>query len=595
MFYKNTLAGSLALALSVGAHAYDGVVFFGDSLTDGGYFRPALVSQGMNPSTVGEFTTNPDKTWADSFAIALGTTATPDVPYAGQMGNNYAIGGARAGVDLETMGLPVVSVATQVERHIARGVKPDALHVVWAGANDLFVAAQDPTSAQGVILSAVDSQVASIAKLHESGARYILVPTIPDVGLTPDFRGTPIQATGTNVAALYNNLLLSRASSTGANIIPLDTFGLLQDVSRDPTTYGVGNMTSKACTGSSLVCHAGTLTSANADKTHFFADGVHPTGLGHQMISQYAQAIVAAPTQVASLPHIVTQSAQSRISRLNAHIDMLHGQTPNRQVWTTGSVTHSSQGGADSDAGINLMTGMDFAHPHSQWGGVSGVYITADRAEYEQSGLASDISALGLGIYHASNMAGMELNAGVGLDRLDIDTERQVHLGARTLIHKASSDGKHYHAHAQIGYPIVTTNVQLVPYIGTTASRVRLDALAEVDATATAMYFDEQKYSAIHAKAGIKVRHSISDKLSVYGDIHYQKRLSDKTHDIQARLNTLPQYNFSVPSRAFADDGIGATLAISGRYGRLHTQAGVRHQQGDDTDTAVYVSVGREF
>ena len=595
MFYKSVLAGSVALALNVAAHAYDGVVFFGDSLTDGGYFRPALTRQGMNPAAVGEFTTNPDRTWASSFATALGDVATPDIPYAGQMGNNYAIGGARAGMDIEAMGLPVTSVATQVERHIARGVQPNALHVVWVGANDLFAAAQDPASAQGIILSAVDSQVASIARLHGAGARYILVPNIPDVGLTPDFRNTALQTTGTTAAASYNNLMLSRASSTGANIIPLDTFNLLRDVNKDPTAYGITNMTAKACTGSSLMCNTSALTHPDANRTHFFADGVHPTGVGHQMISQYAQAVVTAPTQVAALPHITTQMAQARTARLHAHIDTLYDKPPARQVWATGALARSSQAGAKSDVGGSTMVGVDFTHPNSTWGGVSGIYATAERAEYEQGGLTSDISALGLGVYHASAVAGTEFSMGVGMDVLDVDTERQVQLGTRTLTHQAQSDGRRYHAHIQAGYPIMTAAVQLTPYAGATATRVRMDALTESDTTATAMHFDEQKYSAIHGKAGVKARYPINDKLALYGDVHYQKRLSDKAHDIHARLNTLPQYSFSTPSASYADDSIGATLAVSGRYGRLRTQAGVSHQQGDDTDTAIYISVGSEF
>ncbi len=163
---------------------------------------------------------------------------------------------------------------------------------MWAGANDLLAAADDPTNAQATILGAVASQVETINALKDNGANYILVPNIPDVGLTPRViaQGAAAQAQSTGATSLYNQFMLSGVANTGANIIPLDTFSLLQQITDDPTAYGFTNVTTPACTqnlviDSSLFCGPSNLEAPDANETYFFADGIHPTGQAHQMIA----------------------------------------------------------------------------------------------------------------------------------------------------------------------------------------------------------------------------------------------------------------------------------------------------------------------
>ena len=75
---------------------YSQTVFFGDSLTDSGHFRPALVQvAGPQAAILGRFTTNPWLVWSEYLADFYGTGAASD----NQGGSNYAVGGARAGED----------------------------------------------------------------------------------------------------------------------------------------------------------------------------------------------------------------------------------------------------------------------------------------------------------------------------------------------------------------------------------------------------------------------------------------------------------------------------------------------------------------
>ena len=74
------LAAALALAAApaFAADTFSRTVFFGDSLTDAGYFRPLLVQQDPAAAILGRFTTNPGLVWAEWLADYYGTDATPN-------------------------------------------------------------------------------------------------------------------------------------------------------------------------------------------------------------------------------------------------------------------------------------------------------------------------------------------------------------------------------------------------------------------------------------------------------------------------------------------------------------------------------------
>ena len=70
IFRKTALAMSaLALCASASAASFSNMVFFGDSLTDTGYFKGV----GKQAS----FTTNPDPVWAQLLARQYGLSANP--------------------------------------------------------------------------------------------------------------------------------------------------------------------------------------------------------------------------------------------------------------------------------------------------------------------------------------------------------------------------------------------------------------------------------------------------------------------------------------------------------------------------------------
>src|SRR5690606_24046061 len=142
------LCSAVAVALAFAAvpamaqSPFSKTVFFGDSLTDTGHFRPVLVQLDPNAGIVGRFTTNPGWVWSDHLADYYGTDAQPNGN--GQNGDNYAVGGARVGVDVMGALGPITSMKAQLDTYLAaNGGKVDAsaLYSVWGGANDLFAVA----------------------------------------------------------------------------------------------------------------------------------------------------------------------------------------------------------------------------------------------------------------------------------------------------------------------------------------------------------------------------------------------------------------------------------------------------------------------
>src|SRR5438270_9151317 len=146
-FKRTMLAGALALGVAGSASAqFSNIFFFGDSLTDVGSFKPVL------PPGTGLFTTNPGPIYATVLAGQYGFTAVPG----NQGGNDFAQGGARVS-QLPGFGsgptLTATPVATQITQFLARGpLDPNALYVVWAGANDIFF--QVSQAGAGVISAA---------------------------------------------------------------------------------------------------------------------------------------------------------------------------------------------------------------------------------------------------------------------------------------------------------------------------------------------------------------------------------------------------------------------------------------------------------
>lgn len=287
----------LLVVVSLYAHAaYPQTYFFGDSLTDAGSFSASL------PPGTGKFTTNPGPVWSEDLAAQLGTDARPAV--AG--GTNYAQGGARVigrpGVaDDNPLTANALPVHEQISAYLAKTPQadPEALYVIWAGANDIFRAIDStkPESAQpqAYITQTARQLVQEVLRLQAAGARHFMIGAVPDIGITPFGRTlAPKQAQSVSLlVGIYNAAVVKGLLQAHVEFMWLDAFHLLHEAVRRPRVHGLTDVSDPACgTISSLVCTQADWVAPDADRTYLFADGVHPTTIGHRLLAARAQTLI---------------------------------------------------------------------------------------------------------------------------------------------------------------------------------------------------------------------------------------------------------------------------------------------------------------
>ncbi len=265
-FHVLLIALVLAFPLSARSqHGFSGMVSFGDSLSDVGNTlgllseNQARILTGYNSNFYfpGRYSDGP--VWVDHLYTDLGFGTMPrNNGITEQNGTNFSWAGARSGTGNNFVFLP--NLLTQVgfytdQLNASNPALPSpttTLFTLWIGGNDVFahVENNDP-----IIPAQVAGNVATaITNLYNAGGRTFLVPNLPPIGESPDYRNDPIkgpQATtftdGFNSALDIELNLLSSALS-GINIIKLDINQIFIDVINDPASFGLTNVTERAYT-----------------------------------------------------------------------------------------------------------------------------------------------------------------------------------------------------------------------------------------------------------------------------------------------------------------------------------------------------------
>jgi len=252
---------------------------FGDSLSDTGNYYRLSGGSPPPPYAEGRFCNGP--IWVEYLAESL------EMEY--QPSDNFAVGGATTGTlnsndgfaGKEYPGL-LDEVASFVAMRPACGAQR-ALYVVEAGANDFFVALAAGTSPATLIGNGVNNTVTAIQQLRGSGARFILVMNVPDLGVTPMAQslgegGPPML---TQLTAAYNqalDLALEQLAQAGIPTIRLDAFAVLDEMASQPAAYGFSNVTTPF-----LYAPPGL-----SPDQFLFWDPVHPTTGAHEVLTDEA-------------------------------------------------------------------------------------------------------------------------------------------------------------------------------------------------------------------------------------------------------------------------------------------------------------------
>ncbi|CAI1819250.1 autotransporter outer membrane beta-barrel domain-containing protein [Serratia proteamaculans] len=170
------LAVAILCSMTTPVLAYDQLYVFGDSLSDTG--------------NNGRFTYDSNKhlLYDEVLAQRIGAALVAS----DNGGDNYAAGG---GVAVPALN-PADNTQDQVQSYLNRvngRADGEGLYIHWIGGNDLAAAALNPTNAPGVAYNSAVAAAAQVHSLLNAGAGTVIVPTVPNIGSTPQLMELIIQ------------------------------------------------------------------------------------------------------------------------------------------------------------------------------------------------------------------------------------------------------------------------------------------------------------------------------------------------------------------------------------------------------------------
>ena len=269
-----------ALVPYAAAGTITSVVVYGDSLSDNGNLYAATGQPASPPYFQGRRSNGPVA--VEDLAKTLNVPLN-DLAWIGATTGigNYADGGTPTSLGIGP--LPGMAVELNQTAPLVPGLAASgALFVVWGGPNDFLSPSPLDGTPQAVADRAAADIVGIVTALQNLGAQNILVPDMPDLGLTPYFQslGPVAAAGGSQITDYFNARLLSELPS---GVIFFDTAGLMRSIVANPGAYGFTDVTDP--------CFNGTTVCANPDQ-YLFYDSFHPSAAAHAILgAEFASAV----------------------------------------------------------------------------------------------------------------------------------------------------------------------------------------------------------------------------------------------------------------------------------------------------------------
>lgn len=241
---------------------------FGDSLSDvGTVFR---TTGGMYPPQPiyfqGRYSNG--RVWVEYLALRLHLDSSQT--------NNFAYGGATTSSDRNSL---VPGLLTQVQSFTRthQQINPNALYVLWAGANDYLQGEGDTTIP-------VENVTRAIASLAGVGVKKILVANLPDLGQLPATLKSANSASLSALTQAHNQglrraLKLLSQQYSDLQIVTVDVNRLYREAIINPVAFGFTNVI--------CACLSGERACGNPEQFLFW-DGIHPTTAAHRILGEAA-------------------------------------------------------------------------------------------------------------------------------------------------------------------------------------------------------------------------------------------------------------------------------------------------------------------
>lgn len=260
MKIRHVLIGIFLLCLvftNPASASFSSIVAFGDSLTDN------FVS-GSDFWGNGRYTDSYGTVWVENLAL-MNAAGLYD----------YAYGGATTGSggNIYVKNLLAQVSDPGIQGSIASNISgfSNTLFTVWAGANDANAGTM-PNVAAANVATALDVLVGL-------GAQNILVPNLPDMGMTPRLYNTPASAMASMYtqafnSSLYGELVSFAGENPDVDLYFLDIYSIFAEFAPGESSW-------------SLL---------------FWDDGFHPSTTGHWMIAQAAADVLEADPLASPVP-----------------------------------------------------------------------------------------------------------------------------------------------------------------------------------------------------------------------------------------------------------------------------------------------------
>ncbi|MDX2219497.1 MAG: autotransporter domain-containing protein [Burkholderiales bacterium] len=582
-----------AIAAPAQAAQFTGVFIFGDSLSDAGYFRPALIGLGVPAnvaSTLGRFTTNPGPVWSEIVSQRYGVTPRASNDSAG---NIFAQGGARVAVDSASTppGAAQRPVSVQITEFLARtgGADPNALYGVWAGANDIFQTL--PAISGGSVDPAVfipqlaGANIQQIGRLRAAGARHILVFNLPDLGITPQFTalGPATAGAATALAANFNTSLFAGLQSAGISVIPVDTFSLLNDVRANAAAFGFTNITGVACGpfppfaptgGNSQFCNASNLVAQGAATSFLFADGVHPTTGAHRVVADYVVSLIEGPQQYSLLGEAPLRSRESHIRTLDA--GLLTGSQAEVGKWTAFAAVDGGKFDIDA-SGINpqlksdqksVTVGFTIRASEAMTVGVA-LGTSENEASFGGNLGGFDTDETTISAFASIKSGGFYANAALSVADVDFENvRRNIQLGQVLRTARGTTNGSNSSGHIAFGYDFNMGKLTFGPQVSVTSQNITVNDITEDGAGSANLKILKQERNSTVTSAGLRASLDLG-KLTPFARVTYDQEQRGSPRNIGATpLSVATGNTYTMPGYVGDERWSTATVGLRGVVGQ---------------------------
>lgn len=543
-----TIIGGVCAATSANAQsagAFERIITFGDSLSDGGRYAAAA------PEGAGTFTTNPDPIWIDILAGGFGLESVAGV----EGGLNFAEGGGRVFEFQPTGRLAQLPIRTQIEDFLLAGGAFGAgdLVTIQGGGNDGFAVRDGVATTDDFFAAATD--LADLTQLLlDEGAGTVLVANL---------QGNPE----------YNAVLDGQLSANGSNALYLDVAGLFDEIATDPGAFGITNITDLACGSvSALFCLPSDLVEPNANLTFARADSAHPTGRVQAIQGEAALALVRAPGQLSQLPLIndgQLQAVQEGLSQrlLDAPFD---------RAWTAfGGVSYGEfridagpQAIGLEEESVRITAGVGRQLSEHIGTGASVDYFDGS-GEFRAPGGGFENHSIIATVFAGGELSGFQWGVQGSYGWLGYDDiTRQMQLGEQLRIERGDTDGNLWSVRGDIGYQVDFDGWRAGPVAGISYSNISFDGYTEQSELSTSLVVDEQDYDPFRWHAGMEFAAPAAGPFRPFARIAYVGAIDDDPRSINLNVLAAPvEFNAPgyTPDDSFVSLRGGVTVDVSDR------------------------------